>query len=82
MGVKKIEDLTADELKVFEMIKQTLVKDAPPLVFNNTGDLRDVINGAEEQEKNKYAGFQKQADTMKQLLRQIEEGFYKNKGGK
>jgi hypothetical protein len=73
---KNIVDMTQAELEVFRLIQDKVVKDAQ-FLFENTGQLRDIINESEKQEKAKLEAFMKQVDLMKELLRNIEEGKYK-----
>jgi len=73
---KNIVDMTQAELEVFRLIQDKVVKDAQ-FLFENTGQLRDIINESEKQEKAKLEAFIKQVDLMKELLRNIEEGKYK-----
>jgi hypothetical protein len=68
--------MTQAELEVFRLIQDKVVKDAQ-FLFENTGQLRDIINESEKQEKAKLEAFMKQVDLMKELLRNIEEGKYK-----
>jgi hypothetical protein len=73
---KNIVDMTQAELEVFRLIQDKVVKDSQ-FLFENTGQLRDIINESEKQEKAKLEAFIKQVDLMKELLRNIEEGKYK-----
>jgi len=76
---KKITDMTADELKVFEMVKQSLLKDAPPLAVATTGEMREIINNMEQGEKNKYENSMSLVEILREMLRNIEENKYRDR---